>query len=178
MDKGTTLDGVDGTLYDRFALTIFTYICQRVSNKQDAEDLLVEVFLAAFKNEGLSILPVARQLAWLLRVTRNKLVDHHRHYALLTLVPLELASEVVDGAPTPEQYAEQQESYEHLYRALEHLSPLQRELLWLRHTKSLRFCEIACMFEKSEVAVRQLYSRTLQQLRGIYQQTGERTSYE
>jgi len=172
MDEEPTQDEVDGTLYDRFALAIFTYICQHLSNRQDAEDLLVEVFLAAFKNDGLSSLPVARQLAWLLRVTRNKLVDRHRHHALLTLVPIELASEVEDGAPTPEQYAEQQESYECLYRALEQLSPLQRELVWLRHTKSLRFCEIACMFEKSEVAVRQLYSRTLQQLRGIYLQTG------
>lgn len=171
MDEERTQDAVDGTLYDRFALTIFTYICQHVSNKQDAEDLLVEVFLAAFNNEALSSLPVARQLAWLMRVTRNKLVDRHRHYAFLTLVPIELASEVEDRAPTPEQYAEQQESYERLYRALEQLSPLQRKLIWLRHTKSLRFCEIACMFEKSEIAVRQLYSRTLQQLRGIYHQT-------
>src|SRR5215472_14646199 len=47
---------------------------------------------------------------------------------------------------------------------------LQRELIWLRHTKSLRFCDIACQFKKSEVAVRQMYSRTLQQLRGIYNQ--------
>jgi RNA polymerase sigma-70 factor, ECF subfamily len=78
---------------------------------------------------------------------------------------------VEDGAPTPEQYTEQQESYEPLYRALEQLSPLQRELLWLRYTKSLRFCEIAGILEKSEGAVRKLYSRTLQQLRGIYHQT-------
>lgn len=105
-----TIDGVYGTLYDRFALTVFTYICQHVSNVQDAEDLLVEVFLAAFKNEGLSSLPVTRQAAWLLRVTRNKLVDRHRHHALVTLVPIELASDVEDGAPTPEQYAEQQEN--------------------------------------------------------------------
>jgi RNA polymerase sigma factor (sigma-70 family) len=172
MDEERAQDGVDGTLYDCFALTIFNYICQHVSNKQDAEDLLVEVFLASFKNEALSSLPADRQMGWLLRVTRNKLVDRHRHYALITLVPLELASEVEDDAPTPEQYAEQQESYERLYQALEQLSPLQRELLRLRHTKSLRFCDIACLFEKSEVAVRQLYSRTLQQLRGIYLQTG------
>ena len=171
MDEETTWDEENHTLYDRFSLAIFTYICQHVPNKQDAEDLLVEVFLAAFKHEGLSRLSVARQLAWLLRVTRNKLVDRYRHHTLVTLVPIELASEVEDKAPTPEHYAEQQESYERLYRALEQLSPLQRELIWLRHTKSLRFCDIACKFEKSEVAVRKLYSRTLQQLRGIYQQT-------
>ena len=167
MDEETTRDEENRALYDRFTLAIFTYICQSVSNKQGAENLLVEVFLAAFKHEGLSRLPVARQLAWLLRVTSNKLVDRYRHHALLTLVPLELASEVEDEAPTPEHYAEQQESYERLYSALEQLSPLQRELIWLHHTKSLRFCDIACRFEKSEVAVRKLYSWTLQQLRGI-----------
>lgn len=170
MDEGTSQDGEYGTLYDRFAQTIFTYICQHVSNKQDAEDLLVEVFLAAFKNEALSCLPAERQMGWLLRVTRNKLVDRHRRYALVTMVSLELASEVEDEALTPEHYAEQQESYERLYRALDQLSALQRELIWLRHSKSLRFCDIACLFEKSEVAVRQMYSRTLQQLREIFQQ--------
>jgi RNA polymerase sigma-70 factor (ECF subfamily) len=71
MDEETTRDGDYGTLYDRFTLTIFNYICQHVSNKQDAEDLLVEVFLAAFKNEALSSLPADRQMGWLLRVTRN-----------------------------------------------------------------------------------------------------------
>src|SRR5258708_37582249 len=89
MDEGTTRDEGNRTLYDRFTLTIFTSICQHVSNKPDAEDLLVEVFLAAFNNEALSSLPAERQLAWLMRVTRNKLVDRHRHFALLTLVPIE-----------------------------------------------------------------------------------------
>jgi hypothetical protein len=45
MDAETTRDGVDSTLYDRFAMIIFTYLCQQVSHEQDAEDLLVEIFL-------------------------------------------------------------------------------------------------------------------------------------
>ena len=171
MDEETIRDEGNRILYDRFTLTIFTSICQHVSNKQDAEDLLVEVFLAAFNNEALSSLPAERQLAWLMRVTRNKLVDRQRHLALLTLVPIELAREVEDDASTPEQYTEQQEMYERLYLALEQLSPLQQELIRLRYTNGLRVCEIAQILEKSEGAVRKLYSRTLQQLRGIYHQT-------
>ncbi len=158
------------TLYDRFALPIFGYICRQISNKQDAEDLLVEVFLAAFNNEDLSSFPAERQLTWLMRVTKNKLVDRHRHLALLTMVPIELTQEFEDGSPTPEQYAEQQESYERLYRALEQLAPLQRELIRLRYTKNMSNFEIAGILGKTEGAVRQLYSRTLHQLRGIYQQ--------
>jgi RNA polymerase sigma factor (sigma-70 family) len=170
MDVKTTRDEGDDSLYDRFALPIFTYLCQQVSNEQDAEDLLIEIFLAAFNNEALIGLPASRQLAWLFRVARNKVVDRSRHRTLLSLVPLELAREMEDGSQTPEQYTEQQESYERLYRALEQLSPLQRKLIWLRYTKSLRFCEIAGILEKSEEAVRQLYTRTLHHLRGMYQQ--------
>jgi RNA polymerase sigma factor (sigma-70 family) len=178
MDAEIAQDEVDGALYDRFALTIFTYLGQQISNEQDAEDLLLEVFLAACKNEALSSLPTERQLAWLLRVARNKVVDRYRHLALLTLVPIELAGELEDAAPTPEQYMEQQEMYERLYLALEHLSPFQRELIRLRYRNGLRFSEIAGILEKSEGAVRKLCMRTLQQLRGIYTRTERGSSHE
>jgi RNA polymerase sigma factor (sigma-70 family) len=171
MEKGITRDGVDGTLYDRFALTIFTYICQHVSHEQDAEDLLEEVFLAAFKNAGLTGLSAEHQLAWLLRVARNKVVDRYRHLALYSLVPLDQAWSLEDKALSPEQYAEQQEKYTHLYRALARLSPLQQELIRLRYTKNLRYCDIARLLGKSEEAVRKLLTRTLHHLRGIYHQT-------
>jgi DNA-directed RNA polymerase specialized sigma24 family protein len=52
MGEETTRDEGNRTLYDRFTLTILTYICQQVSNTQDVEDLLVEVFLAAFNYEA------------------------------------------------------------------------------------------------------------------------------
>jgi len=170
MDAEIARDEVDAALYDRFALTIFTYLGQQVSNEQDAEDLVLEVFLAAFNNEALASLTAERQLAWLLRVARNKVVDRYRHLALLTLVPIGLVGELEDGAPTPEQYTEQQEMYERLYLALEHLSLLQQELIRLRYTNGLRFSEIAQILGKSEGAVRKLCARTLQQLRGLYHQ--------
>jgi len=168
MDADTAQDGISGTLYDRFALPIFTYLCQQVSNEQDAEDLLLEVFLAALNNETLSSLSVERQLAWLRRVARNKVVDHYRHFALLTLVPIEQAIEMEDGAPSPEQFTEQRENYERLYRALEQLSPIEREMIRLRYKNGLRFHEIASILGRSEGAVRQLLLRTLQHLRAHY----------
>ena len=177
MDAETAQDGFGGTLYDRFALPIFAYLCQQVSNEQDAEDLLLEVFLAALKNDTLSSLSTERQLAWLRRVARNKVVDRYRHFALLTLVPIEQAIEMEDSTPTPEQLTEQRENYERLYRALEQLSPIERELIQLRYKNGLRFHEIASMLERSEGAVRQLLLRTLQHLRAHYDQE-EGRSYD
>jgi len=170
MDAETAQDGFGSALYDRFALPIFTYLCQQVSNEQDAEDLLLEVFLAALNNHSLSGLPAERQLAWLRRVARNKVIDRYRHFALLTLVPIEQAIEMEDGALTPEQFTEQRENYERLNQALEQLSPLERELIRLRYRNGLRFQEIATILERSEGAIRQLLLRTLQHLRAIYDQ--------
>jgi hypothetical protein len=47
----TAQGGFDASLHDRFAATIFTYVLNQVQNEQDAEDLLLEVFLAALSSE-------------------------------------------------------------------------------------------------------------------------------
>src|SRR5690349_3208543 len=88
--------GVDGALYNRFAPLILAYLCQQVSNEQDAKDLLLEVFIAAFNSETFSGLASEQQLPWLRQVARNKVIDRYRHSALLTLLPLERAMEIVD----------------------------------------------------------------------------------
>jgi RNA polymerase sigma factor (sigma-70 family) len=170
LNTDTDQNGANDTLYDRFAVLIFHYLCQQVSNEQDAEDLLLEVFLAALQNEALSSFPGGRQLAWLRRVARNKVIDRYRHITLLNLLPIEQALEMEDTALTPEQYTEQQENYERLYQSIAQLTSLQRELIRLRYRNGLRFCEIAVVLEKPEGTVRQLFVRTLRQLRMIYDQ--------
>jgi len=149
------------TLYERFAGTILAYLCQQVSNQQDAEDLLLEVFLAALQNTLLARLPAVRQLTWLRRVARNKVIDHYRHTTLFTMQPLEQAREIEDESLTPEQRAEEQEKWTCLLQAIEQLPPAQRELVRLRYVQELRLTQIAELMEKSEGTVRKMLSRTL-----------------
>jgi RNA polymerase sigma factor (sigma-70 family) len=157
-------------LYDRFATTVMAYLCQLVSNREDAEDLLLEVFMAAFNNEALLELPEGRQLAWLRRVAHNKVVDRYRHTACLTLLSIEQAAEAEDEGLTPEQRVEQKESYERLLQALRQLSPIQQQLLQMRYGRDLRLTRIAELFGKPEGTVRNLLSRTLRKLRQLYEQ--------
>ena len=152
-------------------LTILTYLCQMVANRQDAEDLLLEVFMAAFNNEMLLRLPAGRQLAWLRHVARNKAIDRYRHTARLTMLPLDQASETEDEGLTPQQHAEQRQTYECLSQAFGQLSPMQQELIRLRYGRDLRLTQIAEMFEKPAGTVRKLLSRTLYQLRQLYEQS-------
>jgi RNA polymerase sigma factor (sigma-70 family) len=170
LNMDNTQNAEESTFYDRFAAIIFQYLLQRVSNVQDAEDLLLEVFVAALQDKSLTNLPAVRQLAWLRRVARYKVIDRYRHVALLNLLPIEQALELEDTALTPEQYTEQKENYERLYQSIAQLTSLQRELIKLRYRHGLRFFEIAAVLKKPEATVRQLFGRTLRQLRTNYDQ--------
>lgn len=156
--------------YDRYASDIFIYLCQQVSSPQDAEDILVEVFMAALKTASFARLTPEQQLAWLRRVARNKVIDSYRHHSYFTMLPLEQIGESKDDAMLPEQRVVRQEAYEHLYRLISQLAPDQQELIRLRYGDGLRLTEIAGMFNKSEETVRKMHSRALHRLRTLYEQ--------
>ncbi len=159
------------SLYDRFAATIFDYLSQQLASRQDAEDLLVEVFLAAHNQPPLFPLSDERQLAWLRRVAKNKVVDHYRHNAVVRLLPLEQALCAADRALTPEQRAVQREDYERLYQAIGCLSLEQQQLIHLRYGNELRLVAIADLLGRPEGTVRKMLARTLLKLRTLYEQT-------
>ncbi len=160
-------------LYDRCAAAILAFLAQRLSNRQDAEDVLLEVFLAALTSKTLAQLSEEQQLAWLHQVARNKLIDRYRHAAVVTFAPLEDYTEIEDGALTPEQHVLQREQYEQLRRALRHLSERQQQLLQWRYGAGLRLVEIAGLLHQPEGTVRKWLLRTLRQARALYEQEGQ-----
>ena len=163
-------NSVDITLYDRHASIIFSYLARRLPSQQDAEDMMLDVFIAALNDDNLAGLTIEQQLAWLQRVAHNKVVDRYRHLTHITLVPLEQSMEFVDDALTPEQAAERKEAYERLYSSLALLPPIQQQLIQLRFGKSLPFTEIAHILRQTEGSVRKLLVRTLRHLRTVYEE--------
>src|SRR5574340_1666452 len=65
-------------LYGTYAPGLFTYVRMHITPVEDAEDLLVEVFLAALENAKFHTLSEKEQQLWLWRVTRNKVIDTYR----------------------------------------------------------------------------------------------------
>jgi RNA polymerase sigma factor (sigma-70 family) len=175
-DTNATSHVEQSLLYERFAEALLASLCQQVAHRQDAEDLLLEVFLAALQNPALTSLPAERQLAWLQRVARNKVIDHYRHTTLLMFLPLEQTS-LEDQHVTPERHAEEQETRTWLLEAISHLPPEQRELLRLRYVQELRLTQIATVLEKPEGTVRKMLSRTLRRLRTLYEHEERRAPH-
>ncbi len=164
---GTT---IDTTLYDRYAHVIFAYIGLHLSSREDAEDVLLDVFTAALERRNLVGLNEQEQLKWLHRVAKNTLVDIYRRTHRHPAIALEAVAGVLyeDELRSPEHTVLRQEDYQQLHALIRTLPPLQQQLLQLRFGHDLAFAEIAILLDKREDALRKMLSRTLVFLRKAY----------
>jgi RNA polymerase sigma-70 factor (ECF subfamily) len=169
----TTFDDAPaGILYQQHAPAIFAYVRQHTPTREDAEDILIEVFLAVLEKDTFAELSEKEQLTWLWRVTRNKIVDFYRRSIHRQGVdPEQLAATMyADEDMEPEQIVLQEEEYAHVQTLLRSLSASQQEVLRLRFAQDLRCTEIASRLGKREGTVRVILSRALNMLRSIYEQ--------
>lgn len=157
-------------LYQRYAQKIFNYTYRHVHTFEDAEDILVEVFLAALENETFAQLDQSGQQAWLWRVARNKIADLYRRDKRHPLLSLHLFDEerFAQDDANPEVGNLVQEQEEQLRQLLEALPATQKEVVRLRFLHNWRCPQIATTLGKSENAVRTLLSRALSSLRKLY----------
>ena len=181
MQQGKSLPGSHenalAELYQSSVSTLLNYIRHYVSGREDAEDILVEVFLAAHERADLRDLREEERLAWLRRVAYYKCVDllrrtqRHPTVALETL--LEALSEADEHAP--EHVALRAEEHALLRKYLAELTVPQQTILHLKFGQQLSGAEIARLLHKSEGSVSKLLARALNQLRDLYK-TQERRS--
>lgn len=162
-------DAAFAELYQRHAHTLLSFIWSHVHTREDAEDVLLEVFLAAMERD---VLPrnEDEQLAWLRRVAHNKCIDVYRRAQRRPVVPLDSALDLLyeDEEQAPEQLALRMEEHALLRNLLARLPEQQQTVLHLHFAYSLRGPEIARRLNKSEGSVRKLLSRALNHLREMY----------
>lgn len=157
-------------LYRKHAPGILAYVRHHIPSPEEAEDLVVDVFVAALENPTFALLSEQAQQSWLWRVTRNKVIDAYRRSKTRRSVDLDHATAdlVEDEIFSPEQAALQQEDYRELYAHLQSLPAHQQEILRLRFGQDLSCSEIATALSKQENVVRVTLSRSLNRLRDLY----------
>ena len=167
-------------LYQRYAPEFLLYIRRHVPSQEDAEDMLLEVFMAALENPRFSEMSEREQLAWLQRVARNKYIDFYRRSTRRLSIPLEDVQDQLhdkDGH-APELVALNHEEHALLHTHLASLPGIQQQVVHLRFAEGLRCPEIARRLNKSDGAIRTMLSRVLNLLRNIYANSEEETSNE
>ena len=162
-------------LYKTYAQGMLTYVQMQVASQEDAEDIVVEVFLAALENTKFGMLPEKAQHLWLWRVAHNKIIDTYRRSKFRQSVAIEKVADSLfeDERHSPEYAALRQEDYIALHAHLQSLPTLQQEILRLRFGQELSCREIASRLGKQENAVRVTLSRSLNLLRRVYRRKRE-----
>ncbi len=150
----------------RFAVgPVHRYLSARVSGVEEAEELTQEVFMAALNGiRGLRTEDEVGLLGWLFQIARNKLADRLRQRYRRPSSPLEEAEEVESPHPRPEEVAEAEEERAEVRRALERLTPEQREVILCKYVLGYDNDRTARQVGKNVNAVNQLHHRALASL--------------
>jgi RNA polymerase sigma-70 factor (ECF subfamily) len=114
-------------------------------DREEARDVAQEAFVRVYRNLD-SFAEGGNFTAWLLRITRNCAIDRTRH--LKARPPLEdtVVEETElpsDAHPTPDAGAILEERRRLLYRALDLMSAVNREMILLKDIQGLKQHEIA-----------------------------------
>ena len=142
-------------LLNQFGTKLFRFFLRNTGSREDAQDLLQEVFIKLLENiKGYR--HKGRFESWLFIVAANLLRDHYRkRNRRIKTHTLESdydpegrkQSEPVAPNPLPQQELEKHEQLDRLQQALMILTPLDREIVMLRHYGGLTFQELAEHFK-------------------------------
>ena len=157
-------------LYDRFAAGLYRLCYSLLMNEQDAEDILQDSFLYAFKNLHRYDSRKASLKTWLYTIAVSRCRNTYRRKRFLTVdisqwFGIELRAPALDA---PEAAAIRRDASESIEKALLDLSPRLREAMVLRYGQGMTYREISevmgCPQKTAESRVRLAHQRMRQSL--------------
>ena len=154
-------------LYDHYFPRVRAYVCYRVYDPQDAEDVIADVFFKALRNLKRFKWRHANSFAaWLFRIARNQIVDYgrRRSRAAIALEAEGGLAGLADPSPLPRESLAQQERFEQMRALIATLSPRRQEVITLKFYAGLRNLEIARVLGLNERTVAAHLCRALQDL--------------
>lgn len=145
---------------------LFNFIKKRVSNTDDAEDILQDVFYQLWQGYD-TIESIEKVTSWMFRVARNKIIDRYRKlkpdsFSKIEGVrgdeeaPLLLADIIGDTSSSPDDVYTRELIWESIEEVLAELPKNQREVFVWHELEDISFKE---MSEKTGDSINTLLSR-------------------
>jgi len=156
-------------LVEQHGRSVFRLAYRMTGNEQDAEDVVQESFLRAYRQLG-RFESRANFGTWLYRITANCSVDLMRaKQARHDMTRAESLEEAADlpgtDSPTPERLAASSEIQRRVAEALDALSPLERAAFTLRHYEGRSIDEISRALNLGTSAAKHSVFRAVKKLR-------------
>ena len=162
-------------LVEEHSRKMFRLAYRMTGNEQDAEDVVQESFLRAYRNMG-RYDSRAQLGSWLHRIAANYAIDllrRRKRWRKADLDDLELHDPLRADAPGPEQSAFGSELGERVLQALACLTPRERVAFVLRHHEGYSIREIGRVLGTRENATKNHIFRAVRKLRKQLAPVGE-----
>jgi len=156
-------------LVERHGPSVFRLAYRMTGNEQDAEDVVQESFLRAYRQLG-RFESRANFGTWLYRIVANCSFDHlrarqARHDQSRTDALNDATLDAADDDPDPERLARSAEIQDRVAAALSLLSPLERAAFTLRHYEGRSIDEIGVALGLRTSAAKHSVFRAVRKLR-------------
>jgi RNA polymerase sigma-70 factor, ECF subfamily len=166
--EGKDMDSVFNDLYERYHQDVFQFLFYMVRNREQAEDLMQEVYIRVLKSyqhfEGKS-----SEKTWLFSIARNVAIDSFRKQKGWKQKIMEKfdwsTQQVKDEYPIPEEIAMQKEEIQLMYKGLENCTVDQRMVIIMRYIQELSITETAEALGWTESKVKTTQHRALKSLK-------------
>ncbi|MFA9400922.1 MAG: RNA polymerase sigma factor, partial [Acidobacteriota bacterium] len=148
--------GAFDIIVDRYQARLLGFCRQMIGSTEDAEDVLQEVFVNAYKamiadNRDINLRP------WLYRIARNRSLNHLRKPKAVAQESMDLVP-MVDAGSTHEK-VHNREEFRQLLKDVTKLPETQRAALLLREIDALSYEEIAQAMDTTVPSVKSLLVR-------------------
>lgn len=173
----TYLEGEDSAfelLVQRHLKLVYSFVFRFVGNEKDAEDIVQETFIKAWKNLKNYSRQSSRFKTWLMHIARNTAIDYLRKKQYVPFSKLEgedetgwFAENLPDEASLPEELLAHKGDAEDLERAMLEISPVYREVLLLYYGSDLTFEEAATISGISANTLKSRHRRAVAELRKL-----------
>lgn len=159
------------SLYEQCAPTIYRLCYSLLMNRQDAEDVMQEAFVYAFKNLSRYDASRASFKTWLYTIALSRCRNTYRRKGWLGLITLLSPDLPAPRSETPEARLAQRDAQAAVETALALLTPRLREAVVLRYGHGLTYREIAevtgCPQKTAESRVRLAHERLRNELQPV-----------
>ncbi|WP_036604994.1 RNA polymerase sigma factor [Paenibacillus assamensis] len=151
----------------RYQKSIFQYCYHMLGNYSEAEDMVQEVFLKAFRNleKYKEEIPFG---AWIYKIAYHQCIDMIRKRRLVKYLPFFYRDEK-ENKPVDQQI-EAHYFNEFVHKAMTKLSMEERNLLILRCVQDKSYQEISFILNQNSTNLRKKYGRTAEKFRKYYTQ--------
>ena len=145
--------------------SLLRFLSSHTDNREDAEDLLQEVFASCYKAQERFDSSKCSEVAWLFILAKNRLKNYYRDKKInMSLDAIEF--EQKDVRDDMEQAVHLMHCREVLAEVIKTLDERSQQIIMLRFFKEKSHEEIANIMELSTGNVRVIQSRALKQMEG------------